>query len=103
MTRYEFLCPQGPHRLVEPHPMGQAPESVTCMLHQTIARRVFSVPVLITTYPMSLSEAEEQVTRQHEEAERNWQRPSHDVLMERVGETVRDRERGGERWHGGEI
>ena len=86
--------------------MGASPAAVTCMMHNVLARRVFSVPTLITSYPVSLSESLEQVAADREQRERNYVRPADEVVAERAKSIVERRKQGKEgwaAWQGGEV
>ena len=107
MTSYEYACSKG-HRFVQAAPMGQAAQMAPCPICGAgeLGRRVFSVPTLVTSYPMGLGESIEQVVRDREQHEREYVRPSNEVVMDRVRAELFDREHrtdGQQRWQGTEI
>ncbi len=85
------------------HPAGAAPAQAPCRQCDGDAQRIFSVPTLITSYPMDYQQAQEQVKEWAAEQRRHYKRPDLDTLMERSRERAADRERGHERWQGGEV
>lgn len=105
MILYEYRCPACGREFSVKRLMGEAGPTEPCPDCGEPASRVFSVATLIMTYPMSLAEAEEQVHRMKEEDARTYERPPHEVIMERARAMIADRERsdGQRRWQGGEI
>jgi hypothetical protein len=92
---FEYGCERG-HRFERSHRIGQAPAIETCPIHDLPAQRVYSVPTLILTYPVSFNDAQEQVAAEWKRREQTWVRPSHEELMDRVRRRV-DAERRTER------